>query len=448
MYHYLQPDVRVTTRQGVPALTRRGSPVAHPLTVAEALALSFLGAMGEPAQAAAACAACLPDRGGSRWVGRVVHRYGPYLGDGPARPLDTRWLQQVDFPRLERTPTSRRAAAPSTVIWLVTLACNRRCPYCFYDVSPHAADCMQSPEDASLPREAVLDLIAQMAEVGTCDLVLTGGEPLLRRDLIEIIAAASRARIRTQLVSKYPITRPLARALAESGLSRITYSLDAAQPKVANALAGARGFLTQARAAIEALLAHGLALDVNAVVTALNRDHLDDLAAWLIELGVPKLALSPYALPQPTRPAALKLVPPAMDLERELERLRDRFGHRLVIEAGAGADAPVPGSACDAVCEVGFHDLHVLPDGRVTRCRYLPEDASLIIGSLREQSLMEIWDGPALHALTWPDRGRYRGTGCANCGGFTNCNNRGRCYLSARTVNGQPFSPDEYCLHR
>lgn len=139
-----------------------------------------------------------------------------------------------------------------------------------------------------------------------------------------------------------------------------------------------------------------------------------------------------HSLPIATKPAAQRLVAGRLDLPALVAALRQRYGGRITIEPGSAAIAE-GGEACsaNAVCDVGFRDLHVLPDGSVTRCRYLPGRDEMRVRSLREQSILEIWNGRPLAQLNNPREARYGSSPCVGCTEFAGCNGRGRCYYTA-----------------
>jgi pyrroloquinoline quinone biosynthesis protein E len=444
---FLQPDVQLVPDSDGPILYRNGISLQHRLTIGEALALSVLGATGDPGVAEAYCTACLGDEIGKQWTRRAIDRYWTYLGDGPARPLSFEWLkelQQTDG--LAAVP--QREAAPAAVTWLVTLGCPRRCPYCFYTVAHHPLSHTSSPPDATFPLPDALRLVREMGRIGTADLYLTGGEPLLRKDLPSIIQAASAARVRTHLITKYPIDSRLAAQLSEAGLCSATVSLDDARAAQAAALAGAPGYLEEATRAVRSLLAAGIPVEINAVATRINIEHLDLLVDLALSLAVPKLSISPF-IPPPWRSRAARLLPTAADLVAIFERLRQRYGHLIALELrGPTAEQADTEERAGSrtVCEVGKRTLHILPDGHVTRCHYLPANPDLVVGSLQRQTLLEIWTGASLAALCNPERPVYAGTACSSCDAFTRCNARGRCYLAAFTRANRLYAPDTYCL--
>ena len=401
---FLQPDAILDLDPSGPRLYRRGTDrPKHDLTIGEAVALSILAADGDVTNARSCCDQVFGQASGAALVDHVSDRFWTYLGDGPPRAPDITWLADVRADRVRRP--ARRQAAPSAVTWLVTLGCNRKCPYCFYDVTHHAAGRPDSPRDATLPLDDALRIVAEMAHVGASDLYLTGGEPLLRKDIVEIIAATNRKRVRVRVVTKYAVTSEFARELAEAGLYGATVSLDDARPHVASALAGAPGYLEEAEETIRSFIQAGIPLKVNAVVSRANQGFLGELAERLIDLGVSELAISPYVPPQSARTNVLQLAPPTGSLVADVAKLKNRCGDRLRIQAG-GSTIPdgLTERACGrhVDCDVGIDALDVLPDGRVTRCRYLPNEEALIVGDLKAQSLMDIWDGAALAQLPEP----------------------------------------------
>lgn len=445
---FLQPDVSLSIEADGAVLFREGVPVSHILGVGEALALSWLASTGEYESAADACAQCHPS--GARWVESVVDRYWTYLGDGPARPLDIAWLERIStshpvFPILPMSNV-KQEAAPACITWMVTLGCNRKCPYCFFNVFNYGAGSNTGPPDATFPLADVVRMVQEMALIGTADLYLTGGEPFLRPDLPEIIEEASRVRVRTHAVTKYLVSRQLARRLALAGITSITVSLDDHRSKEAGALAGAPGYLDEATETIRTLLEAGIAVDVNAVATKINVDHLEELASYVADLKVTRLKISPFHSPYPIRLPAERLVTSA-PIQARVTELQTLFASRgLEIELG-GEEDPSSSVKCGSsiVCEIGTRALDVLPDGSVSRCHYLPGVTELKVGSLTTQTILEVWNSSRLHALSRPNRDVFQDTDCWSCEGHQACNARGRCYVSALQNTGQLHAPDAFC---
>ena len=433
----------IVVREGVPWLERGHGAPAHRLPLGAAIALELLAACGDRAAVLRAWPDFLGE--GAVWIDHAIDRYWSYLGGSEPRPARFDWLEAVDLDAARRCGPRAAEAAPHALVWLVTLACNRACPYCFYDVSEARPG---GPPDARWSHAAILRTLDEMALIGASQLYVTGGEPLLRPDLPAILEAACARRIRPHVATRHRIDAAMAERLAALDLGSFTFSLDAGEARIADALCGRRGFFEEACASLAALSAAGVPVTVNAVATRANLGRLDGLARLLTDLGVPRLEISPYVPPVTERVAARGLAPDAAArrLGDEIAALRAAHGERIEIVLGASGAVPDPaGGGRGAVCEVGFTELHVLPDGRATRCRYLPREAALVVGSLEHQTIREVWSGPRLEALNRPAPAAYAGTRCDGCGGFEGCNARGRCFLGALATRRALRAPDQFC---
>lgn len=446
---FVQPDVQLSVEGSDILLRRGGVSVSHTLSIAEGIALSFLAATGDFQLAAEACRECLPN--GDYWLSHIVSRFWTYLGEGTCRPIEPAWLAKLARcrPKLPLLPSSRvkQEPAPANIVWMVTLGCHRRCPYCFFNVFPHEVKWQASPKDATFPFDSVVRMIREMALIGSADLYLTGGEPLLRKDLVDVLKEAKRVRVRTHITTRYPIRPSLARELSDAGLTSITYSLDDARPREAAKLSGARNYLAEATEALRALVETPINLEVNAVATQLNVEGLEILSDYLVKLGVPKLKIRRFNASYPARPSAHCFATPPFLSER-VRLIEAKHKGRLSIELDARDPSKTELSfscADHAVCEVGTRSLHVMPDGSVSRCRYLPDTPEMVVGSLLTSTLLDIWNSVELHSLTRPTRKPFEGTSCFQCGSHETCNSRGRCYVSSLMNAGRLHAPDRYC---
>jgi cyclic pyranopterin phosphate synthase len=159
----------------------------------------------------------------------------------------------------------------------VTDRCNLRCSYCMPE-----ADYVWLPREDILHFEEIERLVDVFLDLGVDKVRLTGGEPLLRRDLPTLIASlASRVRIRDlALTTNGVLLGPQARALKDAGLHRLTVSLDTLRRDRFQALAR-YDELPRVLAGIEAAapLFPGLKLD-SVMIRGVNDDELVDLVEF------------------------------------------------------------------------------------------------------------------------------------------------------------------------
>jgi cyclic pyranopterin phosphate synthase len=175
----------------------------------------------------------------------------------------------------------------------VTDRCNFRCTYCM----PKE---VFGRDYAFLPREQVLrfeeiERVARIAVgLGVEKLRITGGEPLVRRDLPDLIGMLAAIRrpdggpVDLTLTTNGSALRALARPLADAGLQRVTVSLDSLDPEVFGAMNGIDFPVERVLDGIDAALEAGLQpVKVNMVVRrGVNQDSIVPMAAWARDLGV------------------------------------------------------------------------------------------------------------------------------------------------------------------
>jgi len=169
----------------------------------------------------------------------------------------------------------------------VTDRCNFRCPYCM----PRE---LFGPDHAFLPRaelltfEEITRLVGVFAELGVTKVRLTGGEPLLRRGLPDLVRSLSVVPgvDDLALTTNGSLLSELAEPLRAAGLSRVTVSLDSLEPEAFRALADTPIPLERVLEGIAAAAAAGLPVKLNTVLRrGVNDDGLIELVGYAREHG-------------------------------------------------------------------------------------------------------------------------------------------------------------------
>ena len=171
----------------------------------------------------------------------------------------------------------------------VTDRCNLRCRYCM-PREVFGADFPFLERDELLTFEEITLLVRVFVELGVRKVRLTGGEPLLRRDLPELVARLHgiEGLEDIALTSNGVLLSTFASQLAEAGLRRVTVSLDALDDATFRAVSDTSLPVRSVLDGIEAAVRAGLApVKVNAVLQrGLNDDQVEGLAAWARDTGV------------------------------------------------------------------------------------------------------------------------------------------------------------------
>lgn len=344
--------------------------------------------------------------------------------------------RDVVFPR-------DRALFPLTLQWLVTRYCNRQCIYCFAGAVPGAR-----AKDAEISTERVCEILGQAARLGTYNFFLTGGEPLLRDDVYDVLAFALSLGLLPEVISKQFIPAEAASRLAEAGLQQIFLSIDSLDPAVARRMTGVTHYARDIKRTIERLVERGIAVNVKSVLTSENIDGIPAMVTQLEVLGVKWVGLDLYSRNLERHSDAL--IPSREQLLRLCEwtgKFKAGSGHKIEVAFSYDADQSSPadlGPDC-IVCNNGITSILLMPDGRVSRCDKRLPGNEFIVGDLRTQSLHEAWSSPAMIESLKPPRHWYEGTLCEHCAQFDTCHERGRCYYSAYLTSGSLFGPQSNC---
>ena len=153
--------------------------------------------------------------------------------------------------------------------------CNFRCPYCMPEAEFHA-DYEFLRKQQRLTYDEILRVVRAATGLGVSKIRLTGGEPLLDRNLTTLIA--SLAKIPgiddLALTTNGMLLAPIAKNLAEAGLHRVTISLDSLDEAVFKRMSGGRGDLRKVLAGVDAAQRAGLSpIKINVVVERGMNDH-------------------------------------------------------------------------------------------------------------------------------------------------------------------------------
>jgi radical SAM protein len=347
--------------------------------------------------------------------------------------------------------------APFIVIWEVTRACALACVHCRADAIPR-----RDPRE--LTTEEGLRLIDQVRSFGETPplFVLTGGDPMRRPDLVDLVDHATRAGLSVALTPSGTAAATRARLLAlrDAGLKRLAVSLDGPDPETHDAFRGVRGSYQWTMRIIETAIDLGLSLQINTTVSRRTLPSLTRMAERVAEFPLALWAV--FFLIQTGRGASLEQIS-AEECEEVLHYLAELsrtvpFGiktteaphyHRVL--AQHQRDFPSPPRAPIAVHgsrpatpraarSVGDGNGFVFIDhlGQVYPSGFLP----LVRGSVRKDSLVRIYrDDPLFRQLRDPDALEGKCRVCefrATCGG-----SRSRAYAAT----GSAFGSDPLCAY-
>jgi radical SAM protein with 4Fe4S-binding SPASM domain len=340
------------------------------------------------------------------------------------------------------TPHERDySQTPLIVTWEVTQACELSCDHCRADANPD-----RHPEElTTVEGKQLLDQITEFGSPRPI-LVFSGGDPLERPDLFELLKYAATIGLQTA-VTPAPtsaLTESVLDRFADVGVHRIALSLDGATADRHDAFRGEDGSFETIRRAADYAADIGLSIQINTTVTAETVDDLSEIAALVDEFGAAMWEV--FFLVPIGRGAALDQLSPAK-AEETLEWLYRhqhtapfrvitveaphyrRIARRIEREEGRGD--PQVGSTGDGN---GF--VFVSHTGAVYPSGFLPIE----LGNVRNDGLIDLYrSAPLLQSLRDPDQ--FHGP-CGQCSHRTRC---GGSRARAHATTGNPLGSDPLC---
>lgn len=334
--------------------------------------------------------------------------------------------------------------APEIISWNLTRLCNLACAHCYLDATQRR--CEASDElDADEGRRVV----RQLAELAPgAMLVLTGGEPLLRRDLPALVTEAARGGLLPVIGTNGTLLdRRRAEALSRAGAAGVGISVDSATPAFHDRLRGMPGAWSGALAAVRAARAAGLPVQLQATIFSENGDDLEAIADIAEREGA--LALHCFFLVCTGRgatqtdlsgeayEAALARI---LRLQRDRRRLMVRVRCAPYVRRLLGLRAGEAAGEYDArsgACLAGKSYFRITAQGRVTACPYVPVEE----GDVRCSTLRDIWMGATgLRRL----REELPAGKCGDCDFRLSC---GGCRARALAARGDLLAEDPKCAY-
>ena len=180
-------------------------------------------------------------------------------------------------------PAAIKQYTPRLVFWEVTKGCNLRCIHCRATATE-----LMSPAD--LPTDKALDIISQIADFGNPILVLSGGEPLYRHDIFQLAEYATSRGLRVALATNGTlVTKDVAQKIKQSGIKRVSISLDGSDAHTHDSFRGIPGAFDAAVYGMRNLQALGVSVQINTTIARHNAHQLPAVLDLARSLGADAL---------------------------------------------------------------------------------------------------------------------------------------------------------------
>ena len=334
-----------------------------------------------------------------------------------------------------RDVTAPAVRRPTTLLAELTYRCPLHCPYCSNPVDYWR-------ERSELSTEEWQRVFTEARDLGVLQLGLSGGEPLVRRDLAELVAHARGLGLYSTLVtSGLGLTPARGAALKEAGIDHVQISFQDAERGGAEWIAGTRSWEAK-HAAAAVVRALGVAFTVNVVLHRANLDRLEAIVDLAASLGADRLELANtqyYGWAAVNRAALMPTRAQLDAAESVVERATARYRGRMQIIYVL----PDYYQRYPKPCYGGWGSVYlvVVPSGRVLPCHAAMQITTLTFESVRERPLKWIWEeSPAFAA--------FRGDGWMRepCRGCPRKHiDFGGCRCQAFALTGDAANTDPVC---
>ena len=287
---------------------------------------------------------------------------------------------------------------PYAISWNTTYRCNLRCSHCYLDTNA-----LTNQSASELSTQEGYRLIDQMSELNpNLLLILTGGEPLLRKDIYDLSSYASQKGMMVVLgTNGNMIDDDIARKLKECGVTGIGISLDSIIPGRHDTFRGISGAWDDTLNGIEACRRQGIEFQIQTTVTKDNFSEIPDIIDFSHNLGAKVFNL--FFLVCTGKGQDLTDITP-QQYDQALHQLYDihiKYQGKMMVGAKCAphyrrivyehdTSSPLI-RAYAGGCPAGTHYCRITPEGNITPCPYMPN----ISGNVREKSFVEIWKDTA-----------------------------------------------------
>jgi len=337
------------------------------------------------------------------------------------------------------------------IAWEVTRSCNLNCVHC------RAASSL-GPYSGELSTEKSLKLIDEIAAIASPVIILTGGEPLLRPDIFEIASYGTSKGLRMVMATNGTlVTSAVAQKMIESGIKRVSISLDGKDAQSHDVFRQEKGAFDKAMTGIDVLKDAGMEFQINTTITTANLKQIKEILALAKNIGAAAhhiFLLVPTGRGKDLAGQAITAADyeetlmwfhqESMSCEIQLKATCAPHYFRIMHQNKPKGEKPVKKAGghfheSTRGCLGGITFCFISHVGQVQPCGYLELDC----GNVKKKSFAHIWEKSEVFCHLRDDS-KYGGK-CGRCEFIKVC---GGCRARAYEATGDYLAEEPLCLYQ
>ena len=337
--------------------------------------------------------------------------------------------------------------APLSVIFELTHRCNLECPHCLVSAG--------APENNELTLDEIKDILDQLKNMKVFTVNFGGGEPLLRKDIFEILQHASDLHMGIVISTNgYLVNEDVIDRLENINAFSVQISVDGLE-STHDAFRGKKGSFRKAVDALKAFADRGYFTTMSTMILKDNKDQMEELIQLCQAIGVTSFKLSSFMPAGRGQESSYDYSLTRDELKvfaGQMNEIKERYSDSVYIDDKATYsfleeienDSSDPGDARMAHrigCSAGRSSLVISPTGEAFPCPFLLSEPA---GDLRQMNLSQIWENSdILKVFRHINSSQLKGK-CKNCHHIPlYC--QGGCRAAAYLVTGDLYGEDPFC---
>jgi len=277
--------------------------------------------------------------------------------------------------------------APKSVQWIATQGCNFRCIHCMVDAGKPLSD--------ELSTDEILSVVSDMVKMRVKSFAVTGGEPLVRKDVFEVMRYAKENGMKISLATNGSLVFKYKNELEELGLDSVMVSVDG--PKdVHTKIRGKETSYDEAVGALSYFKGIGVPVrSLSTTVCTLNVDLLEDMKDIVRKSGANYWSIN-ILMPEGRAKQSEGLFLSTAQMRKLLEFVAEnREGYTIGFCSEAGYLGNEWGKKVRGTnkffCSCGWDACAIMANGDVMACPIF-EDSKHVAGNVRKKTFEEIWN--------------------------------------------------------